>query len=92
MQLDKTIARSANFRFGISSTLSIGLVNLDIPLGSITSHILFLNILFLICLANIDKLGIFFNTVTNGVIQSQTYIQPVRSYLFIGKYDHAFLS
>ena len=91
VQLDKSTAGSANFTFGIGSTSSIGSVNLDTPLGSITFHIVPLNIPFLICLADMDKLGVFFNNVTNQVIQSQTHTQPARSYPVIRKYDHAFL-
>ncbi len=65
MQLNKTIVWSANLTFRISSNLSIRSVNLNILLGFNTFHIVLLNILFLIYLANIDKLGLFFNNVTN---------------------------
>ena len=74
VQLSKNIAGSANFTFGIGSTTSIGLVNLDISLRPITFHIVLVNTSFLLCLANMDKLGAFFNNTTNEVIQLQ--IQP----------------
>ena len=43
----------------------------------------------LLCLADMDKLGAFFNNTTNEVIQSQ--IQPARRHLVIRRYGHAFL-
>ena len=71
MQLDKNKARSANFPFKIRSISSIGLVILDIPIGSIIFYIVLLNNPFLLCLADMDKLGTFYNNITNWVIQSQ---------------------
>lgn len=68
MQLDETIAGSANFIFGIGNTSSCRSVNLDTPLGSIIFYIVSFNTSFLICLADIDKRGIFFNNVTNQVL------------------------
>lgn len=91
MQLDKTTTTSGNFIFAISSTLSIESVHLDIALRFIIFHIVPLNTLFLICLADIDKLRVFVNNVTDQVIQSHTYTDPAQSYLIITKYDHIFL-
>ena len=68
IQLDKNIAGSANFIFGIRSAISIISVNLDISLGSITFHIVSVNIPFLLCLADMDKLGEFFNNIINKAI------------------------
>ena len=72
MQLNKYIAGLANFTFGIGNATSIGSVILDIPMGSIIFHILPVNTPFLLCLADMDKLGAFFNNIPNQVIQSQT--------------------
>ncbi len=57
------------------------------PLGSITFHIVLVNTPFLLCLADMDKLGAFFNDITNEVIS----IQPAQRLPVIWKYDHAFL-
>ena len=89
IQLDKNTAGSANFTFGIGSAASIGSVNLDTPLGPITFYIVPINTPFLLCLADMDKHGAFFNNITNQVIQSQT--QPTRRHPVIQKYGHAFL-
>ena len=71
VQLDKNTAGSANFTFGIGSAASIGSVNLETSLGSITFYIMPVNTSFLLCLADMDKLRAFFNNITNEVIQIQ---------------------
>lgn len=65
---DKIKIGLANFVFGIRSTSSIGIVNLDISLEMIVFYIIQVNILFLLYLANIDKLKAFFNNLTNEII------------------------
>lgn len=68
MQLDKTIARLANFIFKIGVNLFIELINLDILLGSIIFYMMSFNTLFLIYLVDIDKFRVFFNNITNYII------------------------
>lgn len=85
VELDKTTTGSTNFVFGIGSISSIGTVTMDTPLGIIVFHIAQVNTPFLLYLADIDKLGAFFNNLTNEVIQSN------RSYPVIRRYGHAFL-
>lgn len=87
VQLDKNTAGSANFIFGIGSAASIGSVNLDTSLGSITFHIVPVNTSFLLYLANMDKLGAFFNNIINEVIQ----IKPAQRHFVIWRYGHALL-
>ena len=69
VQLDKNTAGLANFTFGIGSNALIGSVYLDTLLGLVTFHIVPVNTPFLLCLADIDKHGAFFNNITNQVIQ-----------------------
>ena len=85
VELDKTTAGSTNFVFGIGSTSSIGTVNLNTPLGMIVFHIVQVNTPFLLCLADMDKLGAFFNNLTNQIVQSN------RSHPVTRRYGHAFL-
>lgn len=68
IRLDKNNARSVNFIFEIKNVALIRSVNLHIVLRWITFHIVSINILFLLCLANIDKCRAFFNNITNQVI------------------------
>ena len=74
MQFDKTTTDSTSCIFGIDSTLFIRSVNLNKLSGSIIFYIMSLNISYLIYLANMDKLGVFLNNITNQVIRLQTYI------------------
>lgn len=85
VELDKTTAGSTNFVFGIGSTSSIGTVKLNTPLGIIVFHIVQVNTPFLLYLADMDKLGAFFNNLTNIIVQSN------RSHPVIRRYGHAFL-
>lgn len=68
VKLDKTIAESVNFIFEIRNTSSIDTVNLGTPIGIIIFHIIRINTPFLLCLTDIDKLGTYFNNLTNKVV------------------------
>lgn len=69
VQLDKNTVGSANFIFEIRTLTSIRSVNLETLLGSITFHIVLVNTLFLQCLADMNKLGAFFNNIAHEMIQ-----------------------
>lgn len=86
IMLDKGTAGSTSFIFGIGSTLSIGIVNLNTPIEPVVFYIVQSNIPFLLCLADMDKLKVFFNNITNKLIQpGRTLSHPV-----ICRYGHAF--
>lgn len=76
VKLDKMTAGFGNFIFEIRSTSLIKTVNLDTPIRLIAFYIVQVYALFLLCLADINKLDIFFNNITNKLIQS-TKIYPV---------------
>ena len=89
IQLDQSTAGSANFVFGIKSIGSIKSINISTSIGPITFHIINVNILFLLCFANLDKSETFFNNVTNKIIQQHQ--KSFRSHSVFKKYEHAFL-
>ena len=89
VQHNKNTARLANFTFGIGNAASIRSVNLDTLLGLVTFYIILINTPFLLCFAEIDKYGAFFNNITNQVIQSQT--QLAHCHPIIWRYGYAFL-
>ena len=60
MELNKRIIRSKNFIFRIRSILSIDIINLNIFLKIIVFYIIYINILFFLYFANMDKLEVFF--------------------------------
>ncbi len=55
------------FIFGIKSIVLIESVNLNTLLKSTIFYIISVNILFLLCIVDIDKYGAFFNNITNKV-------------------------
>ena len=85
IKMDNSTAGSADFTFGIGSTASLGHINLDTPIGPVIFHIVSVNTPFLLCLADMDKLGVFFNNVTNELVRDE-FVHPV-----VCRYGHAFL-
>ena len=87
IQLNQSTAGSANFVFDIGNTGSIKSIKINTSIGSITFHIINVNIFFLLCLTDLDKSKAFFNNVTNKVIQQKSF----KSHPVFKKYEHAFL-
>lgn len=54
IRLDKTIADSADFVFGIGNTPTIGTIQLSTPMSMVTFYIVEVVIFFLLCLADMD--------------------------------------
>ena len=64
--LDEAKAGNAVIRFGPSKTISsIGLAVVPTPFGNIDFYILPQNTPFLLCLDNIDRLGVVFDNLKN---------------------------
>jgi hypothetical protein len=68
VQLDKSIVGS-KIQFGIGSTSTMGTTELNTPLGQLIFHIVGVNTPFLLCLADLDRLGVYFNNLTNELVQ-----------------------
>jgi hypothetical protein len=66
--INTTKAGTINVQFGISSIPSIGSITIDIPIGRIEFHIIEANTLFLLCLADMDSLGVFYNNLMNILV------------------------
>lgn len=62
------MAKLTNFIFKIKSVASIKLIILNKPMGLITFYIISINILFLLCLTDINKFGAYFKNITNQII------------------------
>ena len=65
IKLNETIVESANFVFDIDSTFSINTVNLNISIRKIAFYIVRVNMSFLLCLVDMNKLNTFFNNLIN---------------------------
>ena len=68
VQLHETATNATNIVFGIGSAPSIGTVHLGTLIGLVTFHIIQVNTPFLLYLADLDRLGAFFNNVTNMLV------------------------
>jgi hypothetical protein len=55
------------------------------PLGILAFHVIEADTPFLLSLHNLDKIGVYFNNLTNQLVQGQT------TWLVIRKYGHPFL-
>ncbi len=84
----KTIESS--IKFEIDNTLILRFVELNISFEIITFHIVRVNISFLLCLNDFDRLDIYFNNLINQIVQYE-HINKKRRHFIIRRYDHAFL-
>ena len=85
IKFDINIAGSANFIFDMGSTGSIGSINLNTSIGLITFHIVQINTSFFFCFVDLDRANVYFNNVSNRIIQMD------RFYLVVRRYGHVFL-
>jgi hypothetical protein len=84
----KTIESSIKFEIG--NTLILGFIDLNISLEMITFHIVEINISFLLCLNDFDRLSIYFNNLINQIVQYE-HTSMKKHHLVIRRYGHAFL-
>src|SRR6266567_124694 len=74
-----------NVQFGIRLTLLIGLAKITTPISIIKFYIIKVNTLFLLCLADMDYLQVYFNNLKNILIT------PWSEVLVIYYFGHPFL-
>lgn len=75
VHLDTTTTGRAIVRFSKgTSVASIGSVELKTPVGTINFHVLETPTPFLLCLADMDRLGVYFNKSTNQLVNKITSI------------------
>jgi hypothetical protein len=84
----KTI--DSSIKFEIDNTLTLGFVDLNTSLEMITFHIVEINISFLLCLNDFDRLSIYFNNLINEIVQYE-HTSKKRRHFVIRRYGHAFL-
>jgi hypothetical protein len=60
------------FRFDIDETLFIDIVDLNISVDVITFHIVFVQISFLLCLVDMNRLRLYFNNLINMLIEERS--------------------
>lgn len=80
VQLDTTTKGMANVQFGIGSTRSIGSTHIKTPIGIIEFHVLHCDTPFLLCLADMDSLQVYFNNLENVLVTSHGPVPVVRRF------------
>jgi hypothetical protein len=96
VKLDKSTIESV-IRFGIDNTLTLEFVELNISIEIINFHIVKINISFLLCLNDLNRLSIYFNNLINEMIQkisnqaTRNQNTKIRRHFVIRRYGHAFL-
>jgi hypothetical protein len=63
MELDTSTKGQVIVQFGIRSTSSISTANVYTLIGKVQFHIVDANTPFLLCLADIDKLQVYYNNI-----------------------------
>ena len=69
---------------------SVGVITINTPVGCITFHIVNADTPFLLCLRDMDRLGIYFDNTKNMLIQ-ENRTTPSLSYPIVRRFGHPFL-
>ena len=84
--LDKTTKGIVKVQFGISFILFMGFTIVETLIGQVKFYIMHAKTLFLLSLANINKLRVYFNNFTNSLVTLTSY-----NVLVIRRFGHSFL-
>ena len=83
--IDTSKAGAINVQFGIGSTSSIGSITVNTPVGNIEFHIVKADTPFLLCLADMDTLKVYYNNLKNVLVT------PTKSVPVVRRFGHPFL-
>jgi len=72
MDIDVAQTGAVNVQFGIGSTASIGSVAVKTPIGLVDFHMVKVDTPFLLCLADMDRLQVYYNNVMDTLIGPAT--------------------
>jgi hypothetical protein len=93
--LNLSRAETVNVQFEIESASSIESLTIDISFEVVKFHVINTDTSFLSSLADMNRLKIYFNNVTNSLIQmiktSNEILRKKKSYSVIRRFDHDFL-
>jgi hypothetical protein len=79
------------FKFEIEDTKSVDSIELETSLRMIIFHIVEINISFLLFLVDLNRLGVYFNNLSNELIQDRPQIDLKNRHSVIRRYEHVFL-
>ncbi len=84
-----------NVQFDIESVRLIKSLIIDTSFEIMKFHVIKTNISFLLSLADINRLKVYFNNITNSLIQmiktSNEILRKKKSYSVIQRFNHEFL-
>jgi hypothetical protein len=80
VQLDTSTAGEHTIRFGKGSAVNLGTASVCTPIGTIDFYVVPTNTPFLLCLADMDKLGVKLDNLSNTLVQGQKRIPIVRKW------------
>jgi hypothetical protein len=83
--IDTTRAGMVKVQFGIGTASSIGSVTVQTPIGTVEFHVVQADTPFLLCLADMDALGVYYNNLKNALVTLKGSIPVVR------RFGHPFL-
>lgn len=84
-ELDTSTKGGVTVQFGVGSATSIGTTTINTPIGEVKFHVVEVDTPFLLCLADMDKLGVYYDN-TRDVLVTSTKEVPV-----FRRFGHAFL-
>ncbi len=97
IKLNKSTVES-KIQFDIDSISIMSTIELNISLKQLIFHIVSVNTSFLICLVDLNRLRVYFNNLTNELVQKrssiiilQTDMKNVNRFSVIRRYKHTFL-
>ena len=77
VKLDTTTAGNIKAHFGIGSATSIEKLTIESPIGRIDFHVMRIDTPFLLCLQDMDRLGIYLNNLKDQVIMRDGVAVPI---------------
>jgi hypothetical protein len=80
VEIDTSAAGNNTIRFGKGTTTVKGVVRIPTPLGTITFHVVPTNTPFLLCLQDMDAMGVRFDNLQNILIQGNKIVPIVRKW------------
>jgi hypothetical protein len=84
-RIDTSRAGMARIHFGIGSASFIGSVTIKTPIGKIEFHVLETDTPFLLCIDDMDALGVYYNNVDNMLVT------PEGTFPVIRRFGHPFM-
>ena len=85
LQLDTSTQGKVTVQFGIGTTSSLGSVYVKTPIGQVEFYIMAAKTPFLLSLADMDNLGVYFNNLQDLLVTPQGNIPVIR------RFGHCFL-